>query len=61
MAITRLDYMDFLRNEIKVLESRFAPEDTGHIRTAVNVLKERYKEVRAEVEQSEQVMMQFFD
>ena len=34
----------FLMEEIAILESRFLPEDTGHLRTAVNVLKERVEE-----------------
>lgn len=31
--------------EIELLRSRFQPEDTGHLRTAVNVLEERIKEM----------------
>ena len=36
---------EILKNEIEVLKSKFLPEDTGHLRTAVNVLEERIKEL----------------
>lgn len=38
-------HVEFLLAEIQVLISRFQPEDTGHLRTAVNVLEERIKEI----------------
>ena len=38
-----------LQNEIEVLKSRFEPEDTGHIRTAVGVLEGRLEEVKDEL------------
>ena len=41
-----VDRIIFLMEEIAILESRFLPEDTGHLRTAVNVLKERVEELR---------------
>ena len=41
-----VDRIIFLMEEIAVLESRFQPEDTGHLRTAVNVLRERVEELR---------------
>tara|TARA_B100000287_G_scaffold81734_1_gene74363 strand:+ start:1094 stop:1246 length:153 start_codon:yes stop_codon:yes gene_type:complete len=44
-----VDRIIFLMEEIAVLESRFQPEDTGHLRTAVNVLKERVEELRNEI------------
>lgn len=34
-----------LKNEIEILKSRFLPEDTGHLRTAVSVLEDRIKEL----------------
>lgn len=36
---------EILKNEIEVLKSKYLPEDTGHLRTAVNVLEERIKEL----------------
>ena len=47
--MTDVDRIIFLMEEIAVLESRFQPEDTGHLRTAVNVLKERVEELRNEI------------
>ena len=44
--ISNVDRIIFLMEEIAILESRFLPEDTGHLRTAVNVLKERVEELR---------------
>ena len=41
-----VDRITFLMEEIEILESRVLPEDTGHLRTAVNVLKERVEELR---------------
>jgi hypothetical protein len=36
---------EILKNEIEVLKSKYLPEDTGHLRTAVSVLEERIKEL----------------
>ena len=47
--MSNVDRIIFLMEEIAVLESRFQPEDTGHLRTAVNVLKERVEELRNEI------------
>ena len=44
--MSNVDRIIFLMEEIAILESRFLPEDTGHLRTAVNVLKERVEELR---------------
>ena len=44
--LSDVDRIIFLMEEIAVLESRFQPEDTGHLRTAVNVLRERVEELR---------------
>ena len=43
---TTVDKIIMLMEEIAILESRFLPEDTGHLRTAVSVLKERVEELR---------------
>ena len=42
--IYTVDKIIVLMEEIAVLESRFEEHDTGHLRTAVNVLKHRVKE-----------------
>ena len=39
------EHINALLAEIEVLKSRFQPEDTGHIRTAVSVLEERVQEI----------------
>ena len=43
-------YKTFLQNEIKVLESRFKPHDTGHIKSAVGTLQARLKELNRRIE-----------
>lgn len=46
MEITnQKEHLNALLAEIEVLKSRFQPEDTGHIRTAVSVLEERVQEI----------------
>ena len=39
------EHVEALLLEIEVLKSRFEPTDTGHLRTAVNVLQERVQEL----------------
>ena len=41
-----IDYDLMLFNEIEELKTRIRPHDTGHIRTTINVLKARRKEIR---------------
>jgi len=36
--------------EIAILKSRLQPHDTGHIHTAISVLQERVREVKAEID-----------
>ncbi len=45
----QMDYRDNLIREIQVLKSRYTPEDTGHLRTAVSVLEDRVKELKDEI------------
>ena len=40
-TLMKIDYITVLQEEIRLLESRFQPEDTGHLRTTVSVLRER--------------------
>ncbi len=49
--MNNVDRIIFLMEEIAVLESRFQPEDTGHLRTAVGVLRERVKEVKEKIKE----------
>ncbi len=38
-----------LEDEIKVLERRILPEDTGHIHTTIRVLTDRIEELRSQL------------
>ncbi len=44
------DRLIFLMEEIAELKSRLQPHDTGHIHTAISVLQERVREVKAEID-----------
>ncbi len=44
-----------LEFEIKELESRLQPHDTGHIHTTISVLQERLEEVRSELDKDKVV------
>ena len=49
--LSDVDRLVFLMEEIAIIESRFQPEDTGHLRTAVGVLKERVIEVKEKIKE----------
>ena len=40
-----LEHIAHLEREIRVLESRILPSGTGHIHTAISVLRERIREL----------------
>jgi hypothetical protein len=40
------NHIMFLEQEVSILESRVMPEDTGHIITAINVIKNRIEELK---------------
>ena len=44
--MTDVDRLVFLVEEIGVLKTRIREHDTGHIHTAINVLKHRVEEVK---------------
>jgi len=50
--ITRLRVLD---EEIRLLRGRCEPHDTGHLRTAVGVLKDRYQEIIRGMETADRV------
>ena len=50
--LSDVDRLVFLMDEIAIIESRFQPEDTGHLRTTVGVLRERVKEVKEKIKES---------
>ena len=45
----KMDHMMSLIQEIGVLKLRFKPQATGHLHTAVNVLRDRVQEIREEI------------
>ena len=47
--LATVDKIMVLMQEIAVIESRFEEHDTGHLRTAVNVMKDRVNELRSRV------------
>ena len=46
---TVMDKYKILQSEIKLLESRLEPHDTGHIHTAISVLHHRCLELEEEI------------
>jgi hypothetical protein len=46
---SKLDYINFLKNEIQVLNSRIEEHDTGHLYTTISVLKHRVEEIENEL------------
>ena len=42
----------FLMEEISILETKLQPHDTGHIHTAISVLKDRVQEVKKQIDGS---------
>lgn len=55
-SIMKIDYITVLQEEIRLLESRYQPEDTGHLRTAVSVLRERVEELKVDLRQLEDLI-----
>ena len=47
--IETVDKIMVLMQEIAVIESRFQEHDTGHLRTAVSVMKDRVNELKERV------------
>ena len=47
--IMTVDKIIVLMDEISILKSRYESQDTGNLRTAVNVLEKRVKELRDRV------------
>ena len=45
-----MNHLVHLKDEIKTLESRIEPHDTGHIITAIGVLRERVEEIQKELD-----------
>jgi len=45
----KIQYMNFLIEEISIQKNRIEDTDTGHIHTTVNVLQKRVEEVQEEL------------
>ena len=45
----KIQYMNFLIEEISIQKNRIEDTDTGHIHTTVNVLQKRVEEVQKEL------------
>jgi hypothetical protein len=43
--------MIFLLKEIRILEKRIQPHDTGHIHTTIRTLEDRVDEIQDEIDQ----------
>ena len=48
---SKTKHIDVLKTEMDVLASRLEPHDTGHLHTAIYVLKERVEELEKEVKE----------
>ena len=44
-----LNHLRALETEIRILEARLQPHDTGHIHTTIDTLTERVKELELEI------------
>ena len=49
--LSDVDRLVFLMEEIAIIESRFQPEATGHLRPTGGVLKERVIEVKEKIKE----------
>ena len=47
----KTQHINALKTEMNVLTSRLEPHDTGHLHTAISVLKHRVKELEKEVKE----------
>jgi|TARA_R110001592_G_scaffold195967_1_gene443666 hypothetical protein len=45
----KIQYMNFLLQEVQLQKNRIRETDTGHIHTTVNVLQKRVEEVQKEL------------
>ncbi len=49
ISAEKMDHMNFLLKEIKILEGKIRHHDTGHIHTTIRTLEERVKEVQSDM------------
>jgi len=48
---SKTKHIEVLKTEVDVLASRLEPHDTGHLHTAIHVLKHRVEELEKEVKE----------
>ena len=48
----KTQHINVLKTEMDVLASRLEPHDTGHLHTAISVLKHRVEELEKEVKEN---------
>tara|TARA_R100001163_G_scaffold7268_2_gene7680 strand:+ start:1078 stop:1317 length:240 start_codon:yes stop_codon:yes gene_type:complete len=46
---SKMNYMNFLLYEIRILRERIQPHNTGHIHTTINTLEQRVNEIQREM------------
>ena len=51
MTENQMEHMIFLLKEIRILEKRIQPHDTGHIHTTIRTLDNRVKEIQDKIDQ----------
>lgn len=49
VTVDQLDYLSVLESEVRLLQDRLEPHDTGHIHTAISVLTERIVELKEDI------------
>jgi dihydroorotase-like cyclic amidohydrolase len=53
--------LKILQEEVKILESRLEPHDTGHLRTTIGVLNGRIKEIGEQLEKDAKAIIVDYD
>lgn len=49
VTVDQLDYLSVLESEVRLLQDRLEPHDSGHIHTAISVLTERIVELKEDI------------
>jgi hypothetical protein len=53
--------LKILQEEVKILESRLEPHDTGHLHTTIGVLNGRIKEIGEQLEKDAKAIIVDYD
>ena len=48
--------MFHLQQEVELIQSKIKPQDCGHLKTTVSVLKERINEIKMQIERSTETL-----